>query len=75
MRHDYVRVEVDDRNEKSVIKSAKHKMEKVPYMLVVGDKEIEDNSVNVRKHGGDELGSVPSEAILQLKLKLKNATN
>lgn len=58
MRHDYVRVEVDDRNEKIGYKIRQAQMEKVPYMLVVGDKEMEDNSVNVRKHGGDELGTV-----------------
>ena len=59
MRHDYVRVEVDDRSEKIGYKIRQAQMEKVPYMLVVGDKEMEDNSVNVRKHGGDELGTVP----------------
>ena len=58
MRHDYVRVEVDNRNEKIGYKIRQAQMEKVPYMLVVGDKEMEDNSVNVRKHGGDELGTV-----------------
>ena len=72
MRHDYVRVEVDDRNEKMVTKFAKHKMEKVPYMLVVGDKEMEDNSVNVRKHGGDELGTVPfDEFFNSIKIEIK----
>ncbi len=44
MRHDYVRVEVDDRNEKIGYKIRQAQMEKVPYMLVVGDKEVEDNS-------------------------------
>ena len=47
MRHDYVRVEVDDRNEKIGYKIRQAQMAKVPYMLVVGDKEMEDNSVNV----------------------------
>ena len=42
MRHDYVRVEVDDRNEKIGYKIRQAQMEKVPYMLVVGDKEMED---------------------------------
>ena len=63
MRHDYVRVEVDDRNEKIGYKIRQAQMEKVPYMLVVGDKEMEDNSVNVRKHGGDELGRVPLDEL------------
>ena len=45
MRHDYVRVEVDDRNEKIGYKIRQAQMEKVPYMLVVGDKEMEDRCV------------------------------
>ena len=72
MRHDYVRVEVDDRNEKIGYKIRQAQMEKVPYMLVVGDKEMEDNSVNVRKHGGDELGSVPFEEFFNsIKIEIK----
>lgn len=61
MRKDYVRVEVDDRSEKIGYKIRQAQMAKVPYMLVVGDKEVEEGTVNVRKHGGDELGSVPFE--------------
>ena len=72
MRHDYVRVEVDDRNEKIGYKTRQAQMEKVPYMLVVGDKEMEDNSVNVRKHGGDELGTVPfDEFFNSIKIEIK----
>ena len=72
MRHDYVRVEVDDRNEKIGYKIRQAQMEKVPYMLVVGDKEMEDNFVNVRKHGGDELGTVPfDEFFNSIKIEIK----
>ena len=72
MRHDYVRVEVDDRSEKIGYKIRQAQMEKVPYMLVVGDKEMEDNSVNVRKHGGDELGTVPfDEFFNSIKIEIK----
>ena len=72
MRHDYVRVEVDDRNEKIGYKIRQAQMVKVPYMLVVGDKEMEDNSVNVRKHGGDELGTVPfDEFFNSIKIEIK----
>ena len=72
MCHDYVRVEVDDRNEKIGYKIRQAQMEKVPYMLVVGDKEMEDNSVNVRKHGGDELGTVPfDEFFNSIKIEIK----
>ena len=72
MCHDYVRVEVDDRNEKIGYKIRQAQMEKVPYMLVVGDKEMEDNSVNVRKHGGDELGTVLfDEFFNSIKIEIK----
>lgn len=45
------RVELDDRNEKMGYKIREAQVQKIPYMLVVGDKEVENNSVNVRKYG------------------------
>lgn len=72
MHHDYVRVEVDDRSEKIGYKIRQAQMSKVPYMLVVGDKEVEDGTVNVRKHGGDELGTVPFEEFFNaIKTEIK----
>lgn len=72
MRNDYVRVEVDDRSEKIGYKIRQAQMAKVPYMLVVGDKEVEEGTVNVRKHGGDELGSVPFEEFFNsIKIEIK----
>lgn len=72
MHHDYVRVEVDDRSEKIGYKIRQAQMAKVPYMLVVGDKEVEDGTVNVRKHGGDELGTVPFEEFFNaIKTEIK----
>ena len=72
MHQDYVRVEVDDRSEKIGYKIRQAQMAKVPYMLVVGDKEVEEDTVNVRKHGGDELGSVPFEEFFNsIKIEIK----
>lgn len=72
MHHEYVRVEVDDRSEKIGYKIRQAQMAKVPYMLVVGDKEVEDGTVNVRKHGGDELGTVPFEEFFNaIKTEIK----
>ena len=72
MHRDYVRVEVDDRSEKIGYKIRQAQMAKVPYMLVVGDKEVEGGTVNVRKHGGDELGSVPFEEFFNaIKIEIK----
>ena len=72
MHRDYVRVEVDDRSEKIGYKIRQAQMAKVPYMLVVGDKEVEEGTVNVRKHGGDELGSVSFEEFFNsIKIEIK----
>lgn len=72
MHRDYVRVEVDDRSEKIGYKIRQAQMAKVPYMLVVGDKEVEEGTVNVRKHGGDELGSVLFEEFFNsIKTEIK----
>lgn len=53
-----LRVEVDDRNEKIGYKIRETQLQKVPYMLVIGDKEIESNSVSVRSHKKGELGAI-----------------
>ena len=60
----YVRVELDDRSEKIGYKIRQAQMEKVPYMLVVGDKEVEEGNVAVRKRGVGEQGAIPWEEFL-----------
>jgi len=54
-----IRVEVDSRNEKIGYKIREAQLEKVPYMLVVGDKEMENNTVAVRSRKNGDLGSLP----------------
>ena len=54
-----IRVEVDARNEKMNAKIREHAMQKVPFLLVVGDKEAEANSVNVRTRGSEKTQTVP----------------
>ena len=49
-----VRVEIDDRNEKMGYKIREAQMQKIPYQLVDGDKEVENNEVNVRKYGSQD---------------------
>ena len=60
----YVRVELDDRSEKIGYKIRQAQMEKVSYMLVVGDKEMEEGKVAVRKRGVGEQGAIPWEEFL-----------
>jgi threonyl-tRNA synthetase len=55
------RVESDLRNEKIGFKIREHTMGKVPYLLVVGDREVENGTVAVRARSGDDLGSMPVE--------------
>ena len=55
------RVEVDDRNEKIGKKIRETTLEKVPYMRVVGDRDIENKTVSVRTRGGEDLGAMSLE--------------
>jgi len=50
-----VRVEVDDRSERMNLKIRQAQLEKIPYMLIVGDKEAENNSVSVRCRSGEQI--------------------
>ncbi|HEX7031085.1 MAG TPA: threonine--tRNA ligase, partial [Gammaproteobacteria bacterium] len=56
------RARSDLRNEKIGFKIREHTLQKVPYQLVVGDRELENNTVAVRTRGGEDLGSMPLEA-------------
>lgn len=59
------RVELDGRDEKMGYKIREAQMQKIPYMLVVGDKEIEENAVNVRKYGEKKSETIPFSSFLQ----------
>ncbi len=65
-----VRVDVDARNEKMNAKIREHALQKVPFILVVGDKEAEGNSVNVRTRGKEKTETVPLEAFVARITKL-----
>ncbi|MDD9784858.1 threonine--tRNA ligase [Priestia megaterium] len=60
-----IRVELDSRDEKIGYKIREAQMQKIPYMLVVGDKEVEDKAVNVRKYGEQNSETVGFQAFLQ----------
>ena len=59
-----VRAEIDLRNEKIGYKIREAQMQKIPYMLVVGDKEAESGSVAVRTRTGEDLGAMPLDEFL-----------
>ena len=56
-----IRAELDDRNEKIGYKIREAQLEKVPYMLIIGNKEMEENAVSVRAHKEGDLGSMSAE--------------
>jgi threonyl-tRNA synthetase len=58
------RVAADLRNEKITYKIREHSLQKLPYQLIVGDRELEADSVAVRTRGGEDLGSMPVDTLL-----------
>lgn len=59
LREKRLRVEVDERSERMNAKIRDGQLNKVPYMLIVGDREMESNSVAVRLRSGEDLGGLP----------------
>ncbi|WP_332877013.1 threonine--tRNA ligase [Massilia sp. S19_KUP03_FR1] len=60
-----IRVHADLRNEKITYKIREHSVQKLPYILVIGDKERDANTVAVRARGNVDLGVMPVEALLE----------
>ena len=60
------RPEVDDRNEKIGKKIREAQLQKIPYMLVVGDRDIENKTVSVRHRSGEDLGAMSLDAFAAL---------
>ena len=68
-----IRAEGDYRSEKLGYKIREAQMNKIPYMLVVGDRDMENGTVSVRTRGGDDLGAMKPEDFLA-KVLMENAT-
>ena len=61
-----IRAELDDRSEKLGAKVRDAQMQKIPYMLVIGDKEVENRKVSVRKRDGTDLGSLDLNKFMEM---------
>jgi threonyl-tRNA synthetase len=59
------RVKIDLRNEKIGFKIREHSMQRVPYLLIVGDKEMDTQTVAVRTQKGEDLGSLALSAFIE----------
>lgn len=68
-----IRVEVDDRSEKIGYKIREAQLQKINYMLVVGDKEAEDGTVSVRKRGTGDIGTKSVEELIEILLEEINS--
>jgi threonyl-tRNA synthetase len=66
-RYDGIRVRVDDRSERMNLKIREAQLEKVPYMLVVGDKEMASSGVSLRLRSGEDLGL---QSVAQVKSRI-----
>ena len=70
-----IRCEADYRNEKLGYKIRSAQLEKIPYMLIVGDKEAENNEVSVRSHKNGDIGTKSLDDFLSMILEeIKNKT-
>jgi threonyl-tRNA synthetase len=68
-----LRIQVDLRNEKITYKIREHSLQKLPYQLIIGDKEVAASLVAVRTRSGEDLGQMTLEALLQrLQTEIKN---
>jgi threonyl-tRNA synthetase len=64
-----LRVEVDDRSDRMNAKIRDAEKRKIPYMLVVGDREMEENQVDIRRRNGERLGAMPVGEFRDLAVK------
>ena len=70
-----IRVEVDSRNEKIGYKIREAQVQKTPYMLVVGEKEIEEKAVGVRSRADGDIGQMKVEDFInKIQEEIKNYT-
>ena len=64
------RVKLDLRNEKITYKIRDHSIQRIPFQLIVGDREVENNSVSIRTRKGEDLGSLTLEEFKKLLDKI-----
>ena len=67
------RAQSDLRKEKITYKIRDHSMQKTPFLLIVGDKEIENDTVSVRARGGEDLGEMSIKEFMDVLKKKINA--
>lgn len=66
LENDEIRALVDNRNETVGKKIREAEMQKFPYMIIVGEQEEQNNTITVREHGGEDLGTITAEAFVNI---------
>jgi threonyl-tRNA synthetase len=66
LKNSDIRGHVDDRNETTGKKIRDAELRKVPYMVIIGEKEISEGVLSIRKHGGNNLGAMKEEELIIL---------
>ena len=74
LENDEIRALVDNRNETIGKKIREAEMSKIPFMLIVGEQEVADGTISVRKHGGEEIGTISLEKFSEIVNKEIEAT-
>ncbi len=69
LKNERIRAEVDDRPERINSKIRQGQLDKVPYMLIVGDKEVADSTVSVRLRSGKQLPAQPFDSFKETVVK------
>jgi threonyl-tRNA synthetase len=73
LANDNLRIEIDDRNESIGKKIREATMQKIPYQLIIGEKEVEAGKIAVRMRDGTDLGQMTVEELQEkIKLEIKN---
>jgi threonyl-tRNA synthetase len=66
LENDEIRALADNRNETIGKKIREAEMSKIPFMLIVGEQEVADGTISVRKHGGEEIGTISLEKFSEI---------
>jgi len=70
LKEESIRAEIDDRSERMNLKIREAQLQKIPYMLIVGDKEVASSGVSLRLRSGEDIGL---ETLPQIKIRIKTA--
>ena len=66
MNNSDIRASIDDRNETIGKRIRESELKRIPFIVIVGEKEMNENTVSVRRQGSVDLGSMPTENFIRI---------